>query len=177
MIKVIPSAYYNQNQPYTDFLALNKKYMRGDLNLNQINNLLSSQVIGRLACCNKEYPYIIPMAYTYDGDSIYGQTEEGKKLDIMRENPNIAFQVDSYLDIFNWQSVIIYGQFEEIKQEEDNYAKNLLIKNVMPLLTSSYVYDSEKSNFTPVAPKENHQPETIMFKIKINEKTGRFARE
>ena len=151
--------------------------MRGDLNLNQINNLLSSQVIGRLACCDSEYPYIIPMAYTYDGKSIYGQTEEGKKLDIMRENPNIAFQVDSYLDIFNWQSVIIYGQFEEIKHEEDNYAKNLLLKNVMPLLTSKNIYNSENSNFNTAVTQENHQSETIMFKIIINEKTGKFARE
>jgi nitroimidazol reductase NimA-like FMN-containing flavoprotein (pyridoxamine 5'-phosphate oxidase superfamily) len=151
--------------------------MKGDLNSNQINNLLSSQAIGRLACCDGKYPYIIPMTYTYDGNYIYGQTNEGKKLDIMRTNPNIAFQVDSYLDIYNWQSVIVYGQFEEIKDNKDNYARELLLKKVMPLLTPSNSKENNHSNIGVVELSENTIPETILFRISINEKTGKFDRQ
>jgi nitroimidazol reductase NimA-like FMN-containing flavoprotein (pyridoxamine 5'-phosphate oxidase superfamily) len=151
--------------------------MKGDLNSHQINTLLSSQAIGRLACCDGTYPYIIPMTYTYDGNYIYGQTNEGKKLDIMRTNPNIAFQVDSYLDIYNWQSVIVYGQFEELKDEEDNYAREMLLKKVMPLLTSSNIQQNNYSNVAITELIENTIPETILFRIAINEKTGRFDRQ
>jgi nitroimidazol reductase NimA-like FMN-containing flavoprotein (pyridoxamine 5'-phosphate oxidase superfamily) len=151
--------------------------MKGDLNTNQINNLLCSQAIGRLACCDGKYPYIIPMTYTYDGNYIYGQTNEGKKLDIMRTNPNIAFQVDSYLDIYNWQSVIVYGQFEEIKDDEDDYARELLLKKVMPLLTPSIIQHNNNSTTGIAESREDTIPETILFRISINEKTGKFDRQ
>jgi nitroimidazol reductase NimA-like FMN-containing flavoprotein (pyridoxamine 5'-phosphate oxidase superfamily) len=117
------------------------------------------------------------MTYTYDGNYIYGQTNEGKKLDIMRTNPNIAFQVDSYLDIYNWQSVIVYGQFEELKDDEDNYARELLLKKVMPLLTPSNIQQNNYSNVAIADLIENTIPETILFRIAINEKTGRFDRQ
>ncbi len=58
--------------------------MLGQLNEPQINNVLSSQVLGRLACTNGKQPYIVPVTYTYDGEYIYGQTNEGTKLEILR---------------------------------------------------------------------------------------------
>ena len=112
----------------------------GELNEIQINNILSSQVIGRLACSDGNYPYIIPLTYTFDGSFIYGQVLEGKKLDIMRKNPNVCFQVDSILDIYNWQSVILYGRFEEQLGEDLSTARDILFSRVMPLMTSSSVH-------------------------------------
>ena len=66
--------------------------MLGELNELQIKNVLSSQALGRMACAEGELPYIIPVTYAYDGDFIYGQTNEGKKLDILRKNPNVCFK-------------------------------------------------------------------------------------
>ena len=88
--------------------------MIGELNETQINNVLTSQVFGNLACSNTRYPYIVPLTYLFDGNFIFCQTVEGKKLDIMRKNPNVCFQVNLVIDMNNWQSVIIYGQFEEL---------------------------------------------------------------
>ena len=48
--------------------------MLGELKEMQIRNLLSSQVIGRLACSNGKQPYIVQVTYAYDGKCIYGQT-------------------------------------------------------------------------------------------------------
>ena len=50
--------------------------MLGELNELQIKNVLSSQALGRMACAEGELPYIIPVTYAYDGDFIYGQTNE-----------------------------------------------------------------------------------------------------
>jgi hypothetical protein len=151
--------------------------MRGELNSDQINNLLTSQLIGRLACSDGLYPYIIPMAYTYDGEYIYGQTEEGKKIDILRKNPNVVFQIDSYLDIFNWQSVIIFGQFEEINNEEDYYAKNIILRKIMPFMTHTSIHHYEHSTIETINPEVNYITKKIIFKISINEKTGRFEKQ
>src|SRR5262245_40240540 len=97
--------------------------MVGQLNDTQINNLLSSQVIGRLACSDGKKPYVVPVTYMYDGKNIYGQTNEGMKLNILRNNPNVCFEVDLMMDMANWQSVILQGTFEELDGEEANKAR------------------------------------------------------
>ena len=110
--------------------------MLGELNELQIKNVLSSQALGRMACAEGELPYIIPVTYAYDGDFIYGQTNEGKKLDILRKNPNVCFEVDSMFDMRNWQCAIVHGKFEELSGLEADNARELLFNRVFPLKTS-----------------------------------------
>ena len=64
--------------------------MLGELNETQMNNVLLSQCIGRLACTDGKQPYIVPVTYVFNGKDIYGQTNEGTKLDIMRKNPAVS---------------------------------------------------------------------------------------
>ncbi|MCW3090043.1 MAG: pyridoxamine 5-phosphate oxidase family protein [Ferruginibacter sp.] len=40
--------------------------MTGELNDSQIHNILSSHVIGRLACTDGLQPYIVPVTFTFD---------------------------------------------------------------------------------------------------------------
>ena len=76
--------------------------MLGTLNTHGINNLISSQALGRLACCEKDIPYIVPVTYAWDGKYIYGQTNEGTKLDILRKNPNVCFEIERMTNMANW---------------------------------------------------------------------------
>ena len=98
--------------------------MLGQLNDTQIQNILSSQAVGRLACTDGKQPYIVPVTYTYDGKYIYGQTNEGTKLKMLRKNPNVCFEVDMMTDMRNWQSVIVFGKFEELKNEQAKKARD-----------------------------------------------------
>jgi nitroimidazol reductase NimA-like FMN-containing flavoprotein (pyridoxamine 5'-phosphate oxidase superfamily) len=104
--------------------------MLGELNDSQMISILSSQALGRLACTDGEHPYIVPLTYTYDGEYIYGQTSEGTKLEILRKNPNVCFEVDRLTDMRNWQSVIAYGTFEELKAKEAEKAREILFSRV-----------------------------------------------
>jgi uncharacterized protein len=149
--------------------------MLGKLNDVEIRNILSSQVIGRLACTDGKQPYIVPVTYTYDGTFIYGQTNEGTKLKMLRKNPNICFEVDRMVDMRNWQSVIVYGKFEELKEEEEKEAREILFNRVFPLMTSSTVHvyghgdNKEIDNGTRV--------KRIMYRLKIKKITGRFEKQ
>jgi nitroimidazol reductase NimA-like FMN-containing flavoprotein (pyridoxamine 5'-phosphate oxidase superfamily) len=149
--------------------------MLGKLNDVEIRNILSSQVIGRLACTDGKQPYIVPVTYTYDGSYIYGQTNEGTKLKMLRKNPNVCFEVDMMVDMRNWQSVIVYGKFEELKDEEDKEAREILFNRVFPLMTSSTVHvyghgdNKEIDNGTRV--------KRIMYRLKIKKITGRFEKQ
>lgn len=149
--------------------------MLGKLDDTQINNMLSSQVVGRLACSDGLQPYIVPVTYTYDGEYIYGQTNEGTKLEILRKNPNVCFEVDMMFNMRNWQSVIVHGIFEELTDREAEQAGNIFFNRMYPLLMSSTVHtygnaaDGNTDNSTGI--------KNVMYRIKINKVTGRFEKE
>ncbi|HEX7457156.1 MAG TPA: pyridoxamine 5'-phosphate oxidase family protein, partial [Ginsengibacter sp.] len=69
--------------------------MLGELNEMQMNHFLLTQAVGRIACTDGKKPYIVPVTYMFDGKDIIGQTKEGKKLTIMRNNRNVCFEVDA----------------------------------------------------------------------------------
>jgi len=149
--------------------------MLGELNKEQINTVLSSQVIGRLACTDGKHPYITPVTYTYDGDYIYGQTNEGKKLTLLRKNKNVCFEVDTMTDMRNWKSVIVYGTFEELKGEELKKGKEKLFGRIFSLMTSSTIHPHEHSVTGQI--DDSTRVKYVMYRIKIKEITGRFEKQ
>lgn len=148
--------------------------MLGELTKNEMNNLLSSQVVGRIACCVDNAPYIVPVTYTFDGDYIYGQTLEGKKLEILRNNTQVCFEVDTMTDMRNWKSVIVYGRFEELIGEEEESARKVLFDRVLTLMTSSTIHPHEHQVSTEV--EDTNRVKPVMYRIHISEMTGRFER-
>ncbi|CAN5712619.1 hypothetical protein BH24CHL4_BH24CHL4_09350 [soil metagenome] len=85
----------------------------------QIEELLERSIIGRIACCSHGFPgdgrpYLVPIAYGYDGDAIYAHSGPGRKLDFMRSEPRVTFEVDEGTAPDRWRSVVLEGTFEEI---------------------------------------------------------------
>ena len=151
--------------------------MLGDLNEEQMNNVLSSQVLGRIACTDGLQPYIVPVTYCYDGKYIYGQTNDGTKLNIVRKNPNVCFQVDMMSDMANWQSVLVYGKFEELKDGDikAKMAREILFTRVFSLMTSSTIHAHEHETGANIDDSNRVKP--VMYRIVIKSKTGRFEKK
>jgi nitroimidazol reductase NimA-like FMN-containing flavoprotein (pyridoxamine 5'-phosphate oxidase superfamily) len=149
--------------------------MLGELNETQMNNIISSQIVGRLACSNGKQPYIVPVTYAYDGKFIYGQTDEGMKLKILRKNPSVCFEIDMMVDLRNWQSVIIQGRFEELKERKEKEAREILLNKVYPLMTtdSPHRYGHE----TKSEIDDTNRIKPVMYRIKIRKMSGRFEKE
>src|SRR5690348_6972714 len=57
----------------------------------QIEEVLRSEVIGRIGCYADGKIYVAPIAYVYDGEAIYAHTGEGLKLRMLRTNPQVCF--------------------------------------------------------------------------------------
>jgi nitroimidazol reductase NimA-like FMN-containing flavoprotein (pyridoxamine 5'-phosphate oxidase superfamily) len=83
--------------------------MMGKLTDNEIDEVLSTNLLGRIGCRNGEKMYVIPVNYVYDGQYILAHSQEGLKIDIMRNNPSICFEVEEVKNFINWRSVIIWG--------------------------------------------------------------------
>jgi uncharacterized protein len=148
--------------------------MLGDLNEDQIRNVLASQALGRLACTDGKHPYIVPVTYAYDGTYIYGQSNEGKKLNILRKNPQVCFEVDMMTDMANWQSVLVFGKFEELKAAAAETAKDILFNRVFSLMTSSTIHPNQHAVDDTV--DDSNRVKRIMYRILIEKVTGRFER-
>jgi uncharacterized protein len=149
--------------------------MLGQLSDTQIGNVLSSQAIGRLACTDGKQPYIVPVTYTYDGEYIYGQTNEGTKLKMLRKNPNVCFEVERMTDMANWQSVIVFGKFEELKDERAKEAREILFGRVFSLMTSSTIHSHEHEVTEKL--DDSNRVKYVMYRIKIKKMTGRFEKQ
>lgn len=65
----------------------------------KIIDFLNSQPAGRLASIDKNgYPQIIPMNFVYADGAIYMHSHPfGEKLDNIRRNPNVGFEVDQHI--------------------------------------------------------------------------------
>jgi nitroimidazol reductase NimA-like FMN-containing flavoprotein (pyridoxamine 5'-phosphate oxidase superfamily) len=147
--------------------------MLGELSEIQIESLLKQQVIGRIACQAEGNVYIVPVNYVYDGTYIYGHSSIGKKIEMMRKNPEVCFEADDIQSVFRWQSVIAWGRFEEITDaNEKQQAMQRLIHRIMPL--SDNPTDHPSHGITENDSDIGTRVELIVYRIKVSKKTGKF---
>lgn len=148
--------------------------MLGELTANQIEAVLHREVIGRIGCHADDITYIVPTTYAYDGEFVYGHTKEGMKIDIMRKNPKVCFEVDTLENMSNWRSIIAWGIFEELNtKEERSSGMQQLIDRVMPLLTGETTINH---SMTDVHGKYIEAMKGIVYRIKLIKKTGRYEK-
>src|SRR5699024_7005491 len=81
-----------------------------------IEELLRAAGVGRIACCDRSgaRPYLVPLPYGYDGESIYSSSGPGRKLDLLRAQPAVACGVVEVQAEDRWHSVVADGEFADI---------------------------------------------------------------
>jgi len=141
--------------------------MLGELNKREIIDFLESQFIGRLGCHVNGETYIVPVNYVYQNNAIYAHSGEGKKIEMLRANPRVCFQVDKIDSMFKWKSVMLWGTFEELKGVERQQVMQGLILRIMPNTNDLGRHPSHAIN--PVL-----RDALIVYRIHIEEGTGRF---
>ncbi|HRE50733.1 MAG TPA: pyridoxamine 5'-phosphate oxidase family protein [Flavitalea sp.] len=146
--------------------------MIGKLTDPEIEETLAKAFIGRIGCHADDLTYVTPVSYAYDGKHIYVRTSEGMKVNMMRQNPKVCFQVDQMENMANWKSVIVWGVFEELRDPElRNNALEKLADRIYPLVSSETVHFSHE---WPFKPADMASIKGVVFRIAIDKKTGRF---
>lgn len=144
--------------------------MEQDLGEEQIERVLYDNVIGHMGCHANETTYVIPICYAYDGIYIYGRTYEGLKLQLLRKNPNVCFQIESIESMIRWKSVICWGVFEELTDDEKrNRAIDVLQNRIVAVVNSK---DLLQSKYWPFSTPDS---KGIIFGIQLHKKTGRYS--
>jgi nitroimidazol reductase NimA-like FMN-containing flavoprotein (pyridoxamine 5'-phosphate oxidase superfamily) len=145
--------------------------MLAELNQEEIEEVLYNNSIGRIGCVDDGMPYIVPVNYRYEGGYIQCYSLEGMKLQIMRNNPDVCFEVEQISDKHHWKTVICWGIYEEITNEEE-------------LATLSQQYKEhilrKRASVSPSAPAEtiHTHPEPkpgapVFYRLRLTRFTGR----
>ena len=149
--------------------------MLGKLTDSQIDHVLNSQLIGRLACTGDDKIYIVPITYVYHKGYIYAHSKDGQKVEMMRSNPRVCFQVDAIENMTNWRSVILWGTFEELKGARQNQqGMKIMGDRLIPYTLSESVRPTQNFDSAPEVISKGLR--TIAYRIKVSEKTGRFEK-
>lgn len=139
--------------------------------LDELETILRSADICRLAMADDNIPYIVPMNYGYRDHTLYFHcAPEGRKLEFIRKNPEVCFEIDCNTTIANtgrpcnwtsrYTSIIGYGKATVVndpKHKKD--ALNIIVDHYAPGTTYTY-------------PEENVEKVTIL-KVKITQMTGK----
>jgi nitroimidazol reductase NimA-like FMN-containing flavoprotein (pyridoxamine 5'-phosphate oxidase superfamily) len=132
------------------------------LNTDEARRLFQAARIGRLGCIVNGEPYVVPINYHLEGDSLYSHSLPGLKISSLRENPRACVQVDEVESDLRWRSAIAFGKYEEITKPNERADVLTKVLARFPLLTpveSAIAIDGARQ-------------EVIVFRINIERLTG-----
>lgn len=126
---------------------------------DEIEELLRTALVGRIACwapgLGDGRPFLVPLAYGYDGAAVYAHSGVGTKIRMMRAQPLVSFEVDRAEAADRWQSVIAEATYEELTDPE---ARARALRIVYP----------------PPGGIPQLPPETVVYRLLITAKSGRY---
>ena len=132
---------------------------------------LQHAAIGRLACARDNQPYVFPIYFTLEGEYAYAFTTLGQKIEWMRTNPTVCLEVDERVGHDRWQSIMVFGEYEELKDQPKYEAarmKALKLLQKQPMWWEP-AYIGAKHRET------SHSEIPIFYRIRIIRMTGHRA--
>jgi nitroimidazol reductase NimA-like FMN-containing flavoprotein (pyridoxamine 5'-phosphate oxidase superfamily) len=100
-------------------------------------------------------PFLVPLAYGYDGEAVFAHSGPGRKIRLMRANPLVTFEVDRAEAPDRWRSVIAEGTYEELAEAAER-------KRALAII------------YPPPATPPDLPPETVVYRIRLTGKSGRY---
>ncbi len=135
-----------------------------------IEKFIKASHVCRLAMVDGKIPYIVPLNFGYqNGVLFFHSAPEGRKIDILRQNPNVCFEMDELVRFkkaklpcdwgIEYKSVIGSGTAEFLDDiEEKTAALNIIMSQYSG---RQFEYSSEMVD------------KTIVIKVIIGQMTGK----
>ncbi len=132
---------------------------------------LQQATVGRLACARDNQPYVIPIYFVFHRDHIYAFSTLGQKVEWMRTNPRVCLEVDERTAHDRWQSIVVFGQYEELPDLPQYEAARV---KALELLQQHIMW-WEPAHVGAVHRDLPHSDTPIFYRIKIDRITGHRA--
>jgi uncharacterized protein len=135
-----------------------------------IDSVIEKSKVCRLGLVDGNKPYIVPLCFGYEENVLYFHAAlEGRKIDILRANPNVCFEFDITGEItssgmacgwgIEYQSVIGSGVAVFIEEPDEK-------RRALGAIVAQY--SDRKFEFN-----ENSMSGTTVFKVDIDSMTGK----
>ena len=139
-----------------------------DLKETDALGILANNHFAHLACHVKDDIYLVPISYVFEDGYIYSHSQNGKKIQMMRKNPRVCVQVEEVDDFFRWKSVIAWGEYEELKDQQAESAMRNLVRSLAagePRRSDLEIYF------------ESQLESSVIYRIKVSRISGRYENE
>jgi len=139
--------------------------------------LLKTHHIGRIGCHANGRTYVVPVTFAYEDGYIHGHSREGMKVQMMRENPEVCFEVDDIHDFDDWRSVVAWGTFEELSGPDAADTLGLLTSRLASTLARRKQVDPGTIDSDQIVSGLHLGPiKGVTYRIKLQELSGRYER-
>jgi hypothetical protein len=137
---------------------------------DEIESIVQRAIVCRVAFSENDVPYIVPVNFGYKDDCLYFHSApEGKKIDTIRQNDNVCFEMDIDQEVVraetpcNWamkyRSVIGFGKAFLVRDvEEKRKALNTIVEH----------YSGKPSDYP-----ESAISNVAIIKVEIESMTGK----
>ncbi len=90
-----------------------------DLSEQQARDFLAAAQVGHLAVIDNGKPYVTPMSFVLQEDTILLRTGFGRRLEAIRANPDVCVEVSHFeAETGDWTSVVAEGRAHEVDDAE-----------------------------------------------------------
>ncbi len=142
---------------------------------NETHELLEKECYGHLACCETtQQPYLVPITYVYDRNAIHSFSFTGTKIDIMRKNPHVCFQIEHLREPNEWRSAMVWGMFEELSGNDREEALSLILERLWKESNRDHPLFLPFRNSAATLEKEKDGTDVVLYRIVIEKQTGRL---
>lgn len=149
--------------------------MVGNLKKKEIREILKNNYVGRLGFCLKGRPYIIPTTYYFDESTsgIISHSREGMKIDEMRKNKEICFEIEEVDSLSRWKSVLLWGKYEELTGSTARFALHNFVSHVRELL---HKQGKDAAHFIDdMSYADAEDGKAIIYRIHILKQSGKYG--
>jgi uncharacterized protein len=138
-----------------------------------IQDILANAKVCRLSMIDGDMPYVVPLCFGYcDNALFFHSAPEGKKIEALRKNPNVCFEIDALFGTvlsgepcgcsIKYQSVIGFGKAVFLEKVEEK-------KEALANISRRYAHDVLQF-------PEQRVMATAVIRVDIQNMTGKSSK-
>lgn len=136
--------------------------MIGTLTESEIDTLLRRERIGRIAATSAGHILIEPINYGYDGTAVYGHSRPGRKVQYLRNQHEVCFEVEEIESPNSWRVIVLNGIYHELHDAEER-------EHALRVITAQ----AGGGTFSE-ATRVHYGEDLVVYRIDITERSGRY---
>ncbi len=146
------------------------------IDINEKLEIIAKCKICRLGLSDNNYPYIVPLNYGFSHDDgkltlYFHSAAEGKKVDIIKKNNNVCFEIDCDTKLIERENPCDYGyEFKSIIGFGKIIILNLKDEKINGL---NYLMKQQTGKNIKYDFNENELNNILVFKMSVDEFTGK----